>query len=49
VLNFFLPQNATVTPENKTATFPIPENVYVGVAVATIGTTATVAAAVTLS
>ena len=46
---FFLTQNKTEKSENKTATFPIPQGVYIGVVVATIGTTATVASVVTLS
>lgn len=35
--------------ESNDTTFPIPKKVFVGVAVATVGTTAAVAAAVTLS
>lgn len=45
----YLPQNSTKDPERNDTTFPIPKKVYAGVAVATIGTTATVAAVVTLS
>ncbi|KAL9984678.1 hypothetical protein ACROYT_G007002 [Oculina patagonica] len=42
-------QNNTENTERNDTTFPIPKKVYAGAAVATIGTTATVAAVVTLS
>lgn len=41
--------NTDGVSESNDTTFPIPRKVFVGVAVATVGTTAAVAAAVTLS